>query len=68
MHNMHVWGGGGGGALDAAFIKLSETLVVDKTPSILALLAITFLIRFFCATHLKNVFQKQLPLSAKIVF
>ena len=59
----------GGHALDAGFIKLSETLVVDATPSTLVLFALKlcFWFVFFCACRLKYSFQSQLSLTAKIV-
>ncbi len=60
----------GGRALDAGFIQFSETLVVDKTPSIFALFVIKlcFYFLFFCASLLKNGFQSLLSLTAKVTF
>ncbi len=46
-----------GHALNDVLIKLSETLVVDKTPSIFALIEKKLC---FCASRLKKGFEQQL--------
>ncbi len=55
-----------GRALDIGFIKLSETLVVDNTFHILQQRYVFIL--GFLTSRLKNCFQKQLSLTAKITF
>ena len=51
-----------GHALNDVLIKLSETLVVDKTPSIFALIEKKLC---FCASRLKKGFEQQLSLTLK---